>query len=296
MKEHIKSIFGLLFFYSIRWMERRLSVDALYRILYAFSFPRAAINCAFKRNRPLPPLPEIFYFKKTGRLARQQRVDFYLDHLLDFFQDRLAEPKWMSRCHVEGFEPIQEIVKNKRPIVIAVCHFGPYYLSRMLVRALGLPVMELLGGKSKGYTKLMQVQDRHSPFPDVPPAVYQDELRKMAACLAAGNALGIAIDTPFGKQMDISFSKDWIFQMATGAVRIAINNQADVIPLSIVDEGRWRFRLKFGRPVPHEFLADNSDWTLAGKHILDEMIPHFKAHPDHCLPDLTRCLKPVGQK
>ncbi|HEU5396902.1 MAG TPA: hypothetical protein VFV81_07030, partial [Verrucomicrobiae bacterium] len=131
-----------------------------------------------------------------------------------------------------------------------------------------------------------------APFPEVPAAVYQDELRKMATLLADGNAVGIMMDTPFGKQMDIQFSEGWTFQMATGAVRIAMRHDAEIFPLTIIEEGRWRFRLVFGKPVPREMLAADADWRLAGRHILEECRPFFGAHPDHCLSDLTRCLKP----
>ena len=43
--------------------------------------------------------------------------------------------------------------------------------------------------------------------------------------------------------------------MNTGAVRLAIRQQAELVPATLVDEGGWHFRLELGRPVPKEFLA-----------------------------------------
>ena len=122
-------------------------------------------------------------------------------------------------------------------------------------------------------------------------AFYQDQLREMIAFVAAGNPLLIPIDAPTGKQMIIPFCDGWNFHMATGAVRLAIRQQAELIPCAIIDEGGWYFCIKFGRPVPGEFLSAETDWSRAGKYLLDEMIPVFQAHPEQCRPDLTRCLK-----
>ncbi|HEU6448006.1 MAG TPA: hypothetical protein VFV23_06180 [Verrucomicrobiae bacterium] len=295
MKESIKSASGLAFLYSIRAMERSLSVENLRRAFYSFNGPRAAINCAFKKLKPLPPLPEMFLYQKSARLARQQRASFYLNHLLEFFPDRLTEPKWLGRCKIEGIEPLRDAVRAKRPVVLLSAHFGPYYLVRFWLRASGVPVLELFGGTKKNYTRLMQVKNRLSPFPEIPPMLYQDQLRELASLLAAGNVIGLMIDTPFGKQMELPFSDGWNFQMATGGIRLAMRHRADVFPCLIIEDGDWRFRIVFGKPVPREFLLENADWKLAGKHVLDEMVPHFSAHPEQCVvPDLTRCLKPVG--
>jgi hypothetical protein len=79
--------------------------------------------------------------------------------------------------------------------------------------------------------------------------------------------------------------------MATGAVRLALRHQAELIPCSILDEGRWHFRIELGRPVPREFLTAGSGWSRAGKHLLDEMMPHFQAHPEQCGGNLIVCLR-----
>jgi len=293
MKEAVKSTAGLAFLYFIRAMERRLSVDNLHRAFKSYNHPRAIANCAFKKVKPLPPLPELFHFEKTPQLARQQRLSFYQNHLLEFFPDQLAEPKWLARCKIEGIEPLLEAQREKRPVVLLTAHFGPYYLFRFWLRAAGIPALELFGGRRTKLTKLMEVKNRLSPFPEIPPMLYQDQLRELATLLNAGNIIGLMIDTPFGKQMELPFNDQWNFQMATGGVRLAIKYHADLIPCLIIEEGPWQFRLAFGKPAPREFLTEGADWTLAGKHVLDEMIPHFRAHPEQCvIPDLTRCLKP----
>jgi lauroyl/myristoyl acyltransferase len=294
MKEGFKSAVGLAFFFVIRGLERLLSPGGFYALWRPFAFSRAALNNAFKKSRPLPPLPECFHFEKSARLARQQRADFYLNHMVEFFPDRLAGAGWLERCKFEGLEHVRQSLQNKRPLILATCHFGPYYLFRFWVRAANIPVMELFGGDSKKYTRLMRFRDRLSPLPEIPPIFFQNQLREMNALLDAGNVMGLMIDTPFGKQMDIPYGDGWTFQMATGAVRMAIRHQADLIPCLIADEGRWHFRAVFGRPVPKNFLTPESEWNPAGKHLLEEMKPVFQKYPEQCLSDLTRCLKRAG--
>jgi lauroyl/myristoyl acyltransferase len=294
MKEGFKSAVGLAFFFVIRGLERLLSPGGFYLLWRPLAFTRATLNNAFKKPKPSPPLPGCFHFEKTARLARRQRADFYLNHMVEFFPDRLAGPRWLTRCRFEGLENVRRAVENKKPVVLATCHFGPYYLFRFWLRAAGIPALELFGGDSKKYTKLMRFRDRLSPLPEIPPVFFQNQLREMNALLAGGNVIGLMIDTPFGKQMDAPFCDGWTFQMATGAVRMAILHQAELVPCLIVDEGRWHFRLHFGRPVPKEFLNAPSDWNRAGKYLLEEMTPIFQAHPEQCLSDLTRCLKRAG--
>ena len=89
----------------------------------------------------------------------------------------------------------------------------------------------------------------------------------------------VALDVQRGKQIDLPFCEGWTFQMASGAVRLAIHNQAELIPCILADEGGWRYRLRLGKPVPREYLASEKDWFRAGKHLLDEMRPDFHAHP-----------------
>jgi hypothetical protein len=79
-------------------------------------------------------------------------------------------------------------------------------------------------------------------------------------------------------------------------MRLAMRHQADLIPCTVVDEGHWRFSIKFGQPVPRELLAARGDWLPAGKHLIDEMLPVFQARPEQCRPDLIRYLKPIHER
>jgi hypothetical protein len=83
------------------------------------------------------------------------------------------------------------------------------------------------------------------------------------------------------------------FRLATGAIRLAARHGACLFPGSIRDEGRWRFSFELGRPVPAEFLTDTPDLISAGKHLVSELLPHFRAHPEQCSKMVLECFRPV---
>ena len=120
-------------------------------------------------------------------------------------------------------------------------------------------------------------------------------MREANEFLAAGNPLLIAIDHAAGKQMSVPVCEGWIFQMATGAVRLAVRHQAELVPCAVIDGGRWRFRIKIGNPVPAEFLAGGVDCIHAGKHLLNELLPVFQEHPGQCSNQLIKCFQPTPQ-
>jgi hypothetical protein len=71
-----------------------------------------------------------------------------------------------------------------------------------------------------------------------------------------------------------------------------MHHHAELIPCCIIHEGAWHYRIKLGPPVPRDYLVAGTDWSRAGRHLIDELLPHFRSHPEQCSPGLIRCLKP----
>jgi hypothetical protein len=117
---------------------------------------------------------------------------------------------------------------------------------------------------------------------------FLDQLRQVNEFLAAGNSLLIAIDTNVGKQLSVPVRDGWVFQMATGAIRLAARHQAELIPCSIMDEGPWQFRIQLGRPVPREYLTVEADGMRAGKDLLEELFVHWQTWPEQCSTTLIQ--------
>jgi lauroyl/myristoyl acyltransferase len=269
----------LWFCFSVRRSERRLSVQNLYRLLWLHTFVRAAL-----RGFPAAvPVPAGLGAGQSIRIVRERRMKRYWNQVLEYLPDRLAQPKWLDRCRLEGLDPVLRARQNGRPVVLAFAHFSAYRLSRFWLRAAGIPAATLMAGRAESRTAWERLGDGSSPFPEMPTAFYLDQLREAGGFLAAGNLLLVALDHAAGKQMKVPAGEGWTFQMATGAVRLAVRHRAELIPCVVIDEGHWRFQVKLGRPVPAEYLTAEADWIHAGKHLLHEMLPHFRNHPDQCL-------------
>jgi hypothetical protein len=286
-----KNLTELAFFPAFRGAERLLPPEYFHAVLRPYHQARAALNNRFTKQKTIF-LPEFLECLKTARVQAEQRRDFYLSQIVDYFPDRLVEAKWQSRCRIEGLEHLQAARQNRRPVVLAFCHFGAYQLLRPWLRAAGFPAIVLMAGKLAKRSRMRRFMDRYILLPKIPPALYQDHWQEAVENLRAGHPLLVAIDVQRGKQIEVPFCEGWTFQMASGAVRLAIHHQADLIPCNIINEGAWKFRVRLGNPVPKEYLASDADWFRAGKFLMDEMLPDFRAHPEQCLSEMRACLKP----
>jgi lauroyl/myristoyl acyltransferase len=270
-------------FRLFRLLEQALPVPVLYWMFRPF----ASLHVALRKPPRTPAIPAII----GGQAAAPSllaRVDSHLNCKLEFFPDRLKNERWLDRCRFEGFDPVRLARREGRPVVMAVCHFGPWPLVRSWVQAMGLPASALVTGQAQARSYLRRLKDSVTLFPEVPTVFHLDELREMTRFLAGGNLLFVAIDQGGGRQMEVEVAEGWRFRMATGAVRLAMRHGAELVSCCVIDEGGWRFRVCAGRPVPRELLAPNSDPAGAGAHLIREMLPLFRQYPEQCSGQLLR--------
>ena len=292
-----KDIPSFVWISIFRRLEQLLPPQKLLGLVRALCFLRAWLHSAFKKVRIGPPVPEMLRFPRSRRTNIEHRTSLYLDNILLNFPDRLASPKWLERFRIEGLAPLEEALRAGRPVVLAYWHFGSFPVAHCWLRgALKFPVGGLIGGKSFWRTRLSRLQDNFLPLPEVPDAIYLDQLRDLTEFIAAGHFIYIAIDAPTGKQMVVPFCEGWDIQMATGAIRLASRFEAEIIPCTITHDGAWRYCITLGRPAPKEWLADEANWPQVGKHLLGEMMPVFHAHPDLCWEAMTGRLIPKPAK
>jgi len=297
LKVRIKDAAGCAFFYLIRGLERVLAPHRYYSLLQPLFGARAMFNTILKKPGFAEPRPEFLQVTAAARVGRRQRTRDYLNHILEFFPERLGKEKWLDQCRFEGLERLHQARQTGRPVILAFCHFGPYYLLRFWLRAAGIPAATLVRGRSVERMRVMRLKDRLSPFPEISTAFYQDQLRELSEFIAAGNVLLVSIDAPAGRQMDLSFSEGWKLQMATGAMRLARRHQAELLSCAIIDEGSWHFCIRIGQPMPREFLVEESrapddGWSGAGKYLLAELMPDLRTNPEQCRLDFIRRLAP----
>jgi hypothetical protein len=277
-----------------RGLEQRLSFPAYLQLAGAIASGRAFLNAAFKKPKPLP-VPDFLRVARPLSLRIRQRRDQYLDDVLLNFPDRLALPKWRGNCQVTGLEHLRAARENRRAVVLGYFHFGAFPVFHVWLRSLGYPIGGLVGGRAEMRTRLARLQDEFLPDADIPVAMYRKQLRELAKFLVAGHPLYLAVDAPTGKQIDVPFCDGWDIHMATGALRFAGRHEADLLPCAITHEGGWQYKITIGRPVPRELLADEATSVQACKHLVDELMPVFKARPEQCWDAMARRLRKTGQ-
>jgi lauroyl/myristoyl acyltransferase len=273
----------MLSFSTIRALERVLPVSGLYGILKFAALARAARHGLSSQSAPQTSLPEFFGNSAPVNSVSRDPFRCHMNSHLEMFPDRLGTAKWMSRCRIMGLDHLRWARENRRPIVLAFAHFGAYYLLGYWLRAAGIPVATIVEGEKKNRSRLKRLKDAKSPFPEMPVVFCQDQLPQAIEFLRSGNPLLMAIDSRHGKQLEVPFREDWNFEMPTGALRLAVRHQAELIFCSVIEEGHWRFRIEFGQPVPKKFLADETDLLPAAKHLVNEMAVQYAKHPEQCL-------------
>jgi len=278
----------LAFFPVFRGAEHLFPVARFYAVLKPFFGVRAALHTAFRRKKMPANLPAFLQICGTGRIQTGFHTGLYLNHVLGFFPERLASAKWTGRCQIEGLDHLTVARQNRRPVVLAFCHFGPHFLLRFWLGVAGFPGGAFKAGKAPERTRLRQFTDTLRSKV----TFYGDNGHEAAEFLKAGNLLLIGLDEPHGARIVVPFGGGWSFQMSDGAMRLASWHQADLIPCCIIDEGTWNFRIKLSPPVPKEYLTLNTDWVRAGEYLIKKMSPDFHARPDQCSYDLMIRFKP----
>ena len=276
----LKKWVGFGVFHAIRMLDRLLSVDALRWTLLPWAGLRALLPTRSVRwTRSWPGCLGTKPKRHPG--AWSQRLRHHFDRVLAFLPDRLNQPRWRDRFEITGLDTLEAARAAGRPVILAFCHFGPFVLIPNFLRARGIPAVPLIAGAARNRPYIQRLKDRHLPFPNVPGALYTDQMREVVV-LGTEAVLMMAVDVRVGRTVDVPLSDGWKFRMATGAIRMAARKRAVLLPCAALNLGPWRFRLEIGRPVPGEFLGPIPDVPRAPAHLVSELFPLQQAHPDHC--------------
>lgn len=271
---------------AFRLLDRLLPVA----VLYWLQVPLVTVPHALTQ-RLLAPL-----WGRTGLLGgfirrRNFPAGFFLNNRLEYIRDRAQAPRWLGRCRLVGRHHLEEANRAGRPAILAFCHFGPYVLTGSWLRAHGLPVVTLSAGTRQTRPRLRHYMDRYEALLGLPEALYLDEMRAVVRHIAGGGNLLIAVDNGNAPGVDVPLGDGRSLHMATGAARLAARHGADLIPCGIVDEGRWRFRVELGRPVPAALLGPAPDFAAIGAHIYGQLAHHWQDRPEQCDPGLAGHLR-----
>jgi lauroyl/myristoyl acyltransferase len=269
-----KEVCGVVLLACLRRVERILPVWALYQIAWSYAqFRSLLIWRPARRNQPDTP-----GVGATGPRHRNTARD-HRNRVLEYLPDRLASMRWRKRCRIPGLDALRE-ARRKGPVILVFSHFGPFYLTGFWLRAHGIPTTTLSARKSGDRSSAKLRKDRYLPFSHIPSIMSLDRLRDFVRLISAGTVVLVAIDIEeYGRLAEIPVDGRSL-RIATGPIRLAAKYGAELFPCNIVDEGKWHFRIELGEPVPRVYLGCEPDLIAAGSHLITQLLPCCREHPD----------------
>ena len=220
----------------------------------------------------------------------------YHTRLVYTWPDRLPNPRWLSRCHLEGDRDLAALRDQDRGAILASLHFGPFETLPYWLRAQGIPATTLMG-QPASQKSLMSHLYSLSPPADVPVFLSATDFvplprfRHVRQFLGPGRWLVVTVDVDHGIQFQVPF-ENRLFRMATGAIRLAAMADVELIPCLITETASWKFAIHFGAPVPRCYLGNSPDMQTVGAHLLKEFMKVIARHPEQCCQRLLSCISP----
>jgi lauroyl/myristoyl acyltransferase len=287
-------------FYFLRLCERLLPPSVLSLLLWP---PAAAWDLLHVRQRtPLTcwrRFPASWRHKRW-RFLRQQGLGLYHSQFFCIWPDRLCGKRWLNRCRLEGAGNLIGAREGDPGVVLASLHFGPYELLPYWLRAYGIVTTSVRVKPPDSLKSLTDYQCSLSPPADAPVFLYAEDLiplprfSHVRKILGPGRRLLVMVDVAQGIQVDVPF-EDRIFHMSTGAIRLATMANAELIPCLIAEISTWKFVIRFGAPVPRQYLGNVPDMQAIGAHLLKEFSQVVSRYPEQCKMRLARAMRPLAE-
>ncbi len=287
-------------FYCVRFCERWLSPSAFSLLLWPFA--SAWDLWQLRQRKPLSHwrrFPESWR-PKRWRFVLRQSLGLYHSQLFYMWPDRLSDPRWLSRCRLEGGTDLIGAREGDRGVVLASLHFGPFEILPYWLRAHGIVTSSVRASPPDALKSLTNYQYALSPPPDVPVFILAEDLTPMPRfshlrkILGPGRRLLVMVDPARGLQVDVPF-EDRLFRMATGAIRLAAMTGADLVPCLIAETATWKFVIYFGTPVPRQYLGNSPDMQTIGTHLLKEFAKVVTRYPEQGKMRMLRAMWPLPE-
>lgn len=285
-------------FCFVRMGERLLPTSVVSLLLWP---PAAAWDLLHLRRRK--PVAGWRRFPKSWQPKRwrfylRQSLGLYHAQFLYLWPDRLRTSRWQSRCRFEGESNLIAAGEEKRAVVLASLHFGPFEVLPYWLRAHGIVTTSVRADPPESLKSLTSYQYSLSPPADVPVFLLTSEMTPLPRfshlreLLGPGRRLLVMVDVNRGPQFHLPF-ENRSFRMASGAIQLAMLANAELIPCLIAETASWKFAVHFGTPVPRHYLGKSPDMQAIGAHLLTQFSKVVSRYPEQCKPRLLSAMSPL---
>ena len=284
------------FYATCRGLARVLPPDVLYVVLMPYPMLRGIRPALEVRHLPASEIPAPAPDRTPSYFARWRfHMKIHQRWLPLLWADLWDQPRWRNRFVAEGAE-LLDAVALERPIVVVTLHTGGLVAlgAWMMHRGIGMgSVIADRSRWSRDDAVRARADKRWSMFSDSS-AFLRGDTRAMIRYLQVGRALFLPADHVLGRTVEGAWDGGRLV-LSRGAFRIARHAGATVIPIVVTDNGRWRFRIHVGQPVP-QALIDAGDDVAAASHVAHELMPIAARRPKEAMVTLVAAALPPAAR
>jgi lauroyl/myristoyl acyltransferase len=281
-----------LWFHLTRSLERAVPPGLLWYLVSPLPAAQALRDSLAYPGLPPRRLPPALADRRPSFRDRwRYQLGIHSAYMLLLWPDRMTEPRWSRRFSDDGGERLDALLVQGPVVLVTIHTRGLIALSGWLQRR-GIAVGNVVLGDD-WYTQPAKIRKGALVRQVEGSAAFRPgAARAMLRFLTPGRALVLPADHPLGHQVDGLWQHGRL-RLSTGGLRLARQGGAAVVPVVIVDDGRWRFRVHVGQPVPDGAIR-GGDQQAAADHIASDLMPLVASRPELALLTLVEALSPAS--
>ena len=227
------------------WLSNRLPESSVFRLTDRLadvwwhlrrrdrSILQSNLELMYGRSVPVSSAIIREAFRNFGRYL----VEFFTIH-------RMPEPS----VQVEGYDNLVRAQERGRGVILLSAHLGNWEVAGVVFRRMGFPVSAVVLPHGDAATNRLFDRQRIRCGIHVIP-LGGDAARRSLESLRQGHLLGLLGDWTFGDHgVNLRFCERNI-SLPRGPVVMSLRSQAPIVPVFLIREGIWRFRLWLEPPI-----------------------------------------------
>lgn len=274
--------------HAVRAVDAALPAPLATIVLWPFVLVAACARCIIRRPglaRWRAHMATTLNVTITDRAEFVEELRFAWAGVAWMCRDRLAQPRWSRRFRVDDPAGALAAQLRRGPVVVPSLHFGPSRLLSWVLASKGYPA-----GVAVHNADTISKRFKTVPGYTRPRNIAAGDPRALLSFLRTGGVLVIAVDFPRGRR--VAVHEDGVHaRVCTGAVRLAADTGAAILPGVIRAEGMRRYVVDILPPVPTPPRAERGGETPACAGVMRALLPVVRAAPEQCCRLRSDCFE-----
>ncbi len=229
----------------VEWLGDRLSDEAAFRV--AQKAADLGWRWARAQRRAVEDNLSVVVGGRIPERSRRGREVFrhFARYLVEFFSAHRVDDPLIT---IEGFDHLVEAQRRGRGTIVLTAHLGNWEVGAIALHRMGFPVSAVALPHGEARTDRVFNRQRERCGIRVIP-LGAAAARQSLQSLREGRVLGLLGDQEFGDQgLPIAFCGGQLM-LPRGPALLSLRGEAPAVPIFLIREGLWRFRLCIERPI-----------------------------------------------